>query len=215
MTRLQVLTLVCGLASVGIVAADPISITNTGESAGTALPVGVTDPNYTLISAPAGVPLTALTTSSNPAWVSNNSTTDWISPGTSGGTNWPVGNYDYQTTFSLAGLNPATAQLSVSWASDNNGCIFLNGVNTGDCTAFAGFGSLTAFSITSGFTSGVNTLDFIVANGGTTPSPTGVFAEISGTASTVPEPSSLPLLLGFSFAGLLGMVLRRTRTSRA
>jgi hypothetical protein len=53
-----------------------------------------------------------------------------------------------------------------------------------------------AFSITSGFDAGLNTLDFMVTNGG---GPSGVIAEVSGTAavigtSAVPEPSSLMLV---------------------
>ncbi len=187
-----------------------ISIFNTGESAsGPALSTGVADPHYSLVSAPAGVSLTAITT--QPVyWTSNTSTADWISPGASGAINWPVGNYDYQTTFSLAGDNPATAQLSGSWASDNNGCIYLNGVNTNDCTTFAGFTSLTSFSITSGFVAGTNTLDFEVYNGG---GPSGVFAQVSGTANpTSPSPtpeSSSWILAATGLLGAAGMMRRR------
>jgi hypothetical protein len=195
-----VVGLVFGLSAFG----DVVTIFNTGEGTlgGPALATGVTDPHYTLTSAPATVPLTAITTVPNAAWHVNTATADWISPGSSGDTSWPVGNYDYQTSFDLTGLNPATAQLSGSWTSDNDACIFLNGVKTTSCTGFADFGSLLSFSLTSGFVSGVNKLDFIVDNGG---GPTGVFAEVSGTASpgtsAVPEPSSL-VFLGAVLLGL-------------
>jgi PEP-CTERM motif len=206
--------LLLGSAAACTAFGDSIVVFNTGESGGVAQTVGQTDTHYSLISAPANVPLTAIATARNGAWTANTATADWISPGSSGATSWPVGNYDYQTTFDLSGLNPSTAQLSGSWASDNNGCIFLNGANTGDCTGFAAFGSLTAFSITSGFVSGVNTLDFEVTNGG---GPSGVIAEASGTAtaasgvtgpSNVPEPSSL-LMVGASLLGVGGLLRRK------
>jgi hypothetical protein len=187
---------------------DTIDIYNTGESTmGTALPIGQTDPNFSLVSAPAGVPLTAITASPDSFWISNTATADWLSPSSNGSASWPVGTYDYQISFNLAGLDPATAQLSGQWTSDNNGCIDLNGVSTGNCTPFTGFGSLFSFSITTGFQSGVNTLDFVVNNGG---GPTGVFAEISGTAapvSTVPEPSFWWPLVGMIL--LAAVVCRR------
>src|ERR1700693_740556 len=125
--RLAANTAIIGLA-LGLSAfGNSIVIFNTGEgTGGTALAVGQTDPHYILLSAPATVPLTAIATSPNPAWTANASSADWISPGSSGNTSWPVGNYDYETTFSLAVLNPSTAQLSGKWTSDNDACIDLN-----------------------------------------------------------------------------------------
>ena len=213
--------LACGLSAFG----DPIVIFSSGvDSSGSPLTPGTADSHYTLVSAPSGVVLTAIATSPNGAWAPNTPTADWISPGSSGGTSFPPGTYDYQTTFDLSGLDPSTAQLSGKWTSDNNGCIELNGVSTGICSAFAGFASLSSFSLTSGFQTGLNTLDFVIVNGTDSFSPTGVIAEVSGTATTisdvsgpsaVPEPSSLSMFaLGASLFGLGGLGRKLARSSR-
>jgi hypothetical protein len=204
------LMLIFGLVWVANAFGDPIVIFNTGQTAGgPALPVGTLDTHYTLIAAPAGVPLTAIATSTIPAWTANTPTADWISPGSSGDTIWPVGNYDFRTTFSLSGLNPSSAQLSGLWTADNNACFSLNGVVTTACVGFDAFSSLHPFSITSGFISGINTLDLVVFNGG---GPVGTIVEISGTASplssTVPEPSSL-MLIGTGLLAMCGTVRRK------
>ena len=57
--------------------------------------------------------------------------------------------------------------------------ILLNGAGTGNFVTGNGFDVFTPFSITRGFTSSVNTLDFCVHNAG---GPAGLRVEISGTA---------------------------------
>ncbi len=184
---------------------DPISIFGTGQAVrGNALPVGAFDPHFSLVSAPNGVWLSTITTSPNGLWTRNTLGNDWISPGASGDTGWPVGTYDYRMTFSLTGFRADSAELVGGWASDNNGCILLNGANTGACTHFEDFGHVTPFSISNGFDRGTNTLDFVVYNGG---GPTGLFVDVKGTAdSAVPEPSSL-ILIGSVLSGA-GLALR-------
>jgi PEP-CTERM motif len=206
-SRFATFVLVCGLMWASNAFGDSITIFNTGESSGgPALASGQTDSHYSLISAPAGVPLTAIATAPNAAWTANTATADWIGTVSGGALSSAVGTYDYQTKFDLTGDNPSTALLSGLWTSDNQGCIFLNGTNTGDCTGETAFGSLQSFSISTGFTSGINTIDFIIDNGG---GPTGVIAEVSGTVSSgsvgsaVPEPSTFALV-GTSLLGLCG-----------
>jgi hypothetical protein len=114
----------------------------------------------------------------------------------------------YRMTFSLAGLNAATAQISGSWGADNSGLIFLNGASTG--VAVAGFGSLTPFSISGGFVSGLNTLDFSIGDGGP---PTAFRVDnLSGTANVlrggIPEPTTWAMML-VGFFGLGGLARRR------
>jgi hypothetical protein len=90
--RFAALATICGSVWACNAFAGVITIYNTGECTnGLALPVGVLDPHYGLISAPSGVPLTAITTFPNPVWTGNTLTADWGSPGSSGVTNWPVG----------------------------------------------------------------------------------------------------------------------------
>ena len=96
-----------------------------------------------------------------------------------------VGDYTYRTTFDLTGVDPAKFQLIGGWASDNVGLdIVLNGTSTG-LQNTAQFPSLTAFTLTTGFVSGVNTLDFIVnnapdPNNPEAPGPTGLRVDLKG-----------------------------------
>src|ERR1035441_6578449 len=134
------------------------------------------DPNYHLISAPAGVPLNALTTVPFPGWVPPPAGTCWINPYGDATVNAPTGNYDYQTTFNLSfRVDPKTAILTGQFAADNDACIKLNGSPTLVCTKKVfGFSKLTNFTIgpcpggpncgSGGFLSGTNTLDFVVNN---------------------------------------------------
>ncbi len=76
------------------------------------------------------------------------------------------GDYVYQIKFDLAGFDPTTAFVTGNWSTDNEGLdILLNGASTG-LRNTAGFGSYTPFTITSGFLSGVNTLELKLNNAG-------------------------------------------------
>jgi hypothetical protein len=204
------------LAVTSFAQADPILIFNTGvDGSGTVLADGTLgDPHYILFTVPVGsttvirarrdvggYPLPP-----DGPYIGDDLLSDWIGPNNSGALGGPAGLYDYRTTFSLSGLDPATATLSGFWSTDNEGIsILLNGVATGNTipspTSYTSFHS---FSITTGFIAGTNTLDFIVNND---ESSTALRVEVTGTASQVPEPGTLALL-GLGFAGL-GLSRRR------
>jgi hypothetical protein len=147
-------------------------------------------------------------------WLGDSATSAWIGPlsgahfaGANGAT------FDYQTTFDLTGLNPLTAAITGRWSTDDQGVdILINGVSTSQVTPPSSYASWTSFAITSGFVSGLNTLDFLVFNlnadccgypAGT--NPTGLRVEMTGAAdlSAVPLPATWTMML----IGLFGLGL--------
>jgi hypothetical protein len=203
---------VCALFLFAITTANGAPITtlyNTGvNNSGSVLANNAPDPHYTLIApSPVVGPTFARTSASgfpiSPGgpWVGDNTTSRWITPSLNA--TGPNGNYTYRTTFDLTGLDPSTASITGRWATDNPGLdILINGVSTGQVNTI-GFTAFTPFSINTGFTSGINTLDFIVQEQGVV---TGLRVEMTGTAAAaVPEPFSL----GIFGTLTLGVVARR------
>jgi hypothetical protein len=165
----------------------PIVIYNTGvATGGSLLADGAIDPHYTITSsADLGFPgPSAFVINSSgfpiPPWAVDGPISKWIGPQANQSTGNAQGAYTYHTTFDLTGFNPATAVLAGQWAADNSAVMKLNGVTM---ASEVGFTSLTPFSISSGFVSGVNSLDILVTNDPATPNPTGLRLEISGTVS--------------------------------
>ena len=197
-----------GIALLTIAAAGPASgatitgLFNTGtDSNNVALAGGngVVDPHYSIFSStsPGFAGQQAVTFQC--CYVANDADSRWVSLSANGspGSNVTV----YRLSFSLAGLNPATASISGSGGTDNAGRIFLNGVDTG--ININGFSTLVPFTLSSGFVAGTNTLDFQVSDFG---APTAFrIDDLAGTAQVargVPEPAQWALMLaGFAIVG--------------
>ena len=156
-----------------------------------------------------------------PAW---DSAHPWMSFNTAdqSGGNLP-GAYYYWTQFSMSGLILSTADIKGSWASDNNGVMYLNSqimpaftLTTSEASAGAigseNSSNATSFELDSGFVEGMNTLMFVVTNGGEIANPTGLMVHIdSANANPVPEPGTM-VLFG---AGLLGLAVYSKRRNNA
>jgi PEP-CTERM motif len=206
------LALVAGAA--GQARADSIPLYNTGvDAGGTPLADGtIGDPHYSLISVASGSTTEIMVRTSVggypiPPWLPDDSLSAWIGPHNDQQLNSPNGTYDYQTTFSLAGLDPTTASIGGNWSTDDPGLdILINGVSTGQTSL--NYATWSSFAINSGFVAGVNTLDFIVANTGG--GPTGLRVEMSGDARAVPEPGSIALI-GLGGVMALGYLRRKGR----
>src|SRR5262245_58384642 len=182
-------------------------------------------------------------------WAMNDSNSQWIGPRDNqtnpvvGGTTFPnvavfasnTDFYAYRTVFNLTqlGLNPATANIQLQWASDDNTTgplsshirlCSISGPSDPFCasgTTVASSGNngpgapLTNVNITSGFTAGSMALDFIVYNqvliapGPGVLNPSGLRVQIvSATAENIiPEPTTL-LMLALGLFGV-GLVARR------
>jgi hypothetical protein len=111
----------------------------------------------------------------------------YVCPGPTIQTNLATGSYTYRTSFSLAGFNLNSASLIGRWLCDDvGGNILLNGVavpNTAYISNLQPFRVAVPFGITSGFVTGTNTLDFVVTNAGSSPNPSALRVDISGTAT--------------------------------
>ena len=210
-------TLTAGLFTATEVDAAIIPIStlfNTGvDASGVPLSDGtIGDPHYTLVSVPSGstADIRVRTSAGGfpiPPYVGDDLLSAWIGPNNDTALNGPVGQYDYQTSFTLgAGVNPATAVITGSYSTDNELVdILVNGHSTGvtnGSTDTSQYASWWPLSISQYFASGTNTLDFIVNNDG---GPTALRVEVAGSVAAVPEPATWALItLGFVGLGYAG-----------
>ena len=117
---------------------------------------------------------------------------DWIGPQNPGASGFsdtddygPAGEYTYETTFTISGLNPGTASITGRFAIDNELVgILLNGSSLGISYSNSGgasYGAWHSFTIrpSAGFRNGENTLDFVVNNDN---GPTGLRVEMTASA---------------------------------
>jgi hypothetical protein len=232
----------CLLMAGGLAGAGTVSFTlySTGfSSTGSELNGGAHDGNWTLISDPSG----SVTTPEAPyvtngctlhvictsfpftAWTSDTLSSEWISPRATeaGSQSDPAGEYIYQETFNLTGLDPASVVITGKWTADNYGYIVVNGTRVslgtdGNIPNAAGeFKNFTSFVLNSSnanFVSGINTIQFDVFNTTTgSPDITGLDVDFrSATASPTPEPASLTLMSAGMVA--LGLFARKRAADR-
>lgn len=140
------------------------------DDTGAVLSDGLGDPHYLLAVNADGEPMDAVVHDSTVfpivtgPWFGWNDRSAWIGPRLDTA-QAAGGDYVYRVLVNLTGLDPATAFVEGSWAVDNLGILFLNGVET-TVRNTTGFGSLSRFRLEAGFLSGTNTLEFRVNNAG-------------------------------------------------
>ena len=190
------------LASSPVAAAPVPGLFDTGvDNNHVALADGAVDPHYKLVAsadpAYSGPNAYACWPIAGGYWLANDAQSRWIGPAAnegypSGAPSHPEGLYTFRLSFDLSGFDTTTVQISGGWCADNNGSMTLNGHPAGAGTP--GYGSLTPFTITTGFKGGINTLEFSSYNlGGGGANPTAI--RVKGLAGT-----GTPLLLGVNDA---------------
>lgn len=192
--------------AVDIVLGTGVTNNNTPRS------IGSIDSNYQIVATKdytTGLPI-SLVSSNAYVWNYNDSrfatapdSAQWISPYPIS-TGVPTGWYTFRTTFNLNGFDPNKFKINGFLAIDNQTRgpgLLINGIDTGFALSLTddNFVRLNPFSISSGFTNGLNTLDFIVFNTG---GPTGLLVSMTGTFA-VPETSTYIMGLTITLIFLL------------
>lgn len=150
----------------------------------------------------------------SPAWVANDSSSDWIAFNPNATAN---GTGTYTTTFNLTGAHLSTVSLSGFWTIDDQGTLTLNGHLIGTLPPPSQpWTVLNSFSVPTGssdFVDGVNTLTMHITASDNFEEGVRLNGAVSFSGTTVPEPSSL--LLFASGAILLVGALRRWKTAQS
>ena len=136
---------------------------------------------------------------------------DWIADVPSGN-HGGVGNWTFfvlRQTFDLTGYDPTTARLTIRWAADDSGEIIADrgswipafSMNGNALVNYPGstpdhriptYGYCDWFTLSSGFVSGLNTIDFYVEGNGQTD---GFGLQVQSFTADVPAPAGVALLL--------------------
>ncbi len=189
----------CTLALPGVQADTIPTLYGTGLYADlTLMGGGEVDPHYTLISYPAGSGASSTVYTLNPGypvgtWMEEGPNSRWVSPTLGNSALAAPGTYVFRTTFDLTGFDPSTATIDGAWAMDDGiNDVLLNGVSTK--LTSSGFGDLKFFYIGTGFVPGLNTLDFILNNGGATANPCGFRTEFTSAVSPIAANTPVSIL---------------------
>ena len=114
-----------------------------------------------------------------PPWLGAGPKSKWIAPQPNQNAGNAEGNYTFQTFFDLTGVDLCTFRLVGQASVDNTLVdIVVNGLSQG--VSGGGFTSWLPFSLTNGFVSGLNTVDFIMNNAPATPNPTALRVDLDG-----------------------------------
>jgi len=191
-----------------------LTVHNTGvNSSNVLVAAGGQASFWTLSAKPSGA---VETLGSNPfrfncCYFADTSNAAWVAPQASGNAGLN-GIYIYDLVVDLTGFDPTTASISGTFGTDNDGSISVNSNAPAATTCFACFGSPTAFTISSGFVAGLNTIHLSVNNGG---DPTAFFVSFTSATATPTAPPATPIpgTLLLSMIGILGLGLYMWRRS--
>lgn len=178
---------------------------------------GAQTSHWTLLSAPPGASETPGQNAFrhfNGAYAPDSATSAWVSMAASGNAS-VSGFYVYQLLVDLTGVDPSTAVITGQFATDNDGFIRVNGGANAATSTFGGFGTLTNFTLNSGFVAGMNSIQVGANNAG---NPTAFRVQFtSATASPIQVPT-MPewflLILALILVSTIVITLRR-RTETA